>query len=155
MPIRILSRSDVRSALPMSQAIPAMKQAFGQLSAGNATMPLRTRVATDKGVVLVMPAHLDKTQNLGIKIVSVYEKNPQLNLPTVTANVLVLDPETGQVKALMDGNSLTAIRTGAAGGLAAQLLARENAQIVALFGAGVQARSQLQAVICDPFSKFI
>ena len=139
MPIRILSSSDVRSALPMSQAIQAMKQAFGQLSAGNATMPLRTRVATDKGVVLVMPAYLEQTKNLGIKIVSVDEKNPQVNLPTVTANVLVLDPETGQVKALIDGNSLTAIRTGAAGGLAAQLLARENAQIVALFGAGVQA----------------
>ncbi len=105
----------------MSQAIQAMKQAFGQLSEGNATMPLRTRVATDQGVVLVMPAYLHQTHNLGIKIVSVYEKNPQLNLPTVTATVLVLDPDTGLVKALMDGNSLTAIRTGAAGGLAAQI----------------------------------
>ena len=155
MPMRILSSQDVLAALPMPKAIEAMKQAFGKLSAGEATMPLRTRLATEKGVSLFMPAYLHQSQNFGMKIVSVYEDNPKLNLPIVTATVLVLDPETGLVKALMDGNSLTAIRTGAAGGLAAQLLARKNAKIVALFGAVVQARSQLQAVICDRLSKCI
>ncbi len=131
----------------MPKAIDAMKQAFGQLSAGQAVAPLRSQVSSDKGVTLLMPAYLQKTGDLGIKIVSVYGDNPGMGLPVVTATALVLDSETGLPKAFMDGSSLTAIRTGAGGGLAAELLARQNAETVALFGAGVQARAQLQAVM--------
>ncbi|MCP4022971.1 MAG: ornithine cyclodeaminase family protein [Desulfobacteraceae bacterium] len=147
MQIRILTANDVRAALPMPKAIDAMKQAFGQLSAGQAVAPLRSQVSSDKGVTLLMPAYLQKTGDLGIKIVSVYGDNPGMGLPVVTATALVLDSETGLPKAFMDGSSLTAIRTGAGGGLAAELLARQNAETVALFGAGVQARAQLQAVM--------
>jgi ornithine cyclodeaminase/alanine dehydrogenase-like protein (mu-crystallin family) len=147
MQIRILSASDVRAALPMPKAIEAMKRAFGQLSAGQATVPLRAQISTDKGTTLFMPAYLHQTRDLGIKIVSVYGDNPNLGLPLVTATVLALDPQTGLCKALLDGNSLTAIRTGAGGGLAAELLARRDAKVVGLFGAGVQARAQLEAVL--------
>jgi ornithine cyclodeaminase len=94
-----------------------------------------------------MPAYLHSSQDLGLKIVSVYPHNSQLGLPIVTGMVLVLDSQTGLPQALMDGNSLTAIRTGAAGGLAASLLSRSNSTTVALFGAGVQAKTQLQAVM--------
>ncbi len=146
MPIRILSASDVRAALPMPKAIDAMRHAYGQLSAGKATAPPRQHIATDKGVTLFMPAYLHQSGELGIKVVSVYDDNPNHNLPRITATVLVLDPATGVPKAFMDGSSLTAIRTGAGGGLAADLLARQNAKTVGLFGAGVQARAQLQAV---------
>ncbi len=147
MNLRILSANDVRAALPMPVAIDAMRRAFGQLSAGDATVPLRSRVPTEKGVTLLMPAFLHKSAELGVKIVSVYGENPARGLPVVSATVLVLDPETGLPRALMDGTSLTAIRTGAGGGLAADLLARKDAHTVALFGAGVQARAQLQAVL--------
>ncbi len=147
MDIRILSAVDVRAALPMSAAIEAMRRAFGQLSAGQADVPLRARVATEKGVTLLMPAYLPQSRALGVKIVSVYGDNSTLGLPVVSAAVLVLNPKTGLPLALMDGNSLTAIRTGAGGGLAADLLARQDAHTVALFGAGVQARAQLQAVM--------
>ncbi|MDJ0795585.1 MAG: hypothetical protein QNJ51_01910 [Calothrix sp. MO_167.B12] len=147
MKIRILSADDVRAVLPMPQAIDAVKTAFAQLAANQATVPLRSPIATDKGITLLMPAYLHQTQDLGIKIVSVYDQNPELGLPTVTATVLLLDPQTGQPKAFMDGNSLTALRTGAAGGLAAKLLARQDGKVVALFGAGVQARVQLQGVM--------
>ena len=147
MQVRILSANDVRVALPMSKAIDAMRRAFGQLSAGQATLPLRPQISTDKGITLFMPAYLHQSQDLGIKIVSVYDNNPNKGLPMVTATVLVLDPQTGLPKAFMDGNSLTAIRTGAAGGLAAELLSRRDAKTVALFGAGVQARTQLKAVM--------
>jgi ornithine cyclodeaminase/alanine dehydrogenase-like protein (mu-crystallin family) len=82
-----------------------------------------------------------------VKIVSVYGGNPKVGLPTVAATVLALDPQTGMPLALMEGDSLTALRTGAAGGVAARYLARANAKTVALFGAGVQARAQLQAVM--------
>lgn len=161
MRIRILTAADIRSALSMSAAIDAVQTAYAQLSRGKATMPLRTRVNTDKGVTLLMPAHLHESGDFAVKIVSVYGDNPKLNLPTVTATVLALDPETGMPLALMEGDTLTALRTGAAGGVAARFLARKDAATVALFGAGVQARAQLKAAmsvrnikkvwIVDPF----
>jgi len=147
MRIRILSAADVRAALPMPKAIDAMRHAYGQLSAGKVTAPPRQHISTDKGVTLLMPAHLPERSEFGIKVVSVYDDNPDLDLPRITATVLVLDPATGLPKAIMDGSSLTAIRTGAGGGVAADLLARKDAKTVGLFGAGVQARAQLQAVM--------
>ncbi|MBC2710421.1 MAG: ornithine cyclodeaminase [Desulfosarcina sp.] len=161
MQIRILTAADIRSALSMTAAIDAVVRAYGQLSAGKATMPLRSRFHTEKGVTLLMPAHLHETGDFAVKIVSVYGDNPKLGLPTVAATVLAMDPRTGMPLALMEGDSLTALRTGAAGGVAARYLARTDAKTVALFGAGVQARAQLQAamavreieqvIIVDPF----
>jgi len=147
MQIRVLSADDVRSALSMTAAIDAVARAFAQLSAGKATMPLRSRFHTQKGVTLLMPAHLHDSGDFAVKIVSIYTDNPKLGLPTVAATVLALDPLTGIPLALMEGDCLTALRTGAAGGVAARHLSRANARTVALFGAGVQARAQLQAVM--------
>ena len=131
----------------MSKAIEAMRHAYGQLSAGKVTAPPRQHISTEKGVTLLMPAYLSERNEFGIKVVSVYDDNPNLDLPRIAATVLVLDPATGVPKAFMDGSSLTAIRTGAGGGVAADLLARKDAKTVGLFGAGVQARAQLQAVM--------
>ncbi len=147
MKIRILTAADVKAALPMGKAIEAVRSAFGQFSANQATVPLRTRFHTDKGVTLLMPAHLKQTGDFALKVVSIYGQNPKKGLPTVAATVLVLDPETGMPLAFMDGDSLTALRTGAAGGLAADLLARKDARRAVLFGAGVQARTQLMAAM--------
>lgn len=147
MEIRILTADDIRTALPMRAAITAVGQAFGQFSAGKAEVPLRTRLHTEKGVTLLMPAYLRDSHHLAVKIVSVYGDNPSLGLPIIAALVQVLDPSTGMPKALLEGDTLTALRTGAAGGLAADLLARADARRVALFGAGVQSRSQLEAVM--------
>ena len=147
MKIRVLTGTDIRAALPMTAAIDAVAKAYGQLSAGKATMPLRSRIHTPKGVTLIMPAHLHESGDFAVKIVSVYGDNPKRGLPVVTATVLVLDPQTGVPMALMEGDSLTALRTGAAGGVAARYLAREDAKTVALFGAGVQARAQLKAAM--------
>ena len=147
MPIRILSASDVQAALPMPKAIEAMQHAYSQLSAGTVKAPPRQHISTDQGVTLIMPAYLPERSDFAIKVVSVYDDNPNLGLPRITATVLVLDPATGTPKAFMDGTSLTAIRTGAGGGVAADLLARKDANTVGLFGAGVQARAQLQAVM--------
>ena len=147
MHIRILSATDVRTALPMPKAIDAMRHAYGQLSAGKVNAPPRQHISTDKGVTLLMPAHLPERSEFGIKVVSVYDDNPNRDLPRITATVLVLDPATGLPKAIMDGSSLTAIRTGAGGGVATDFLARQDAKTVGLFGAGVQARAQLQAVM--------
>jgi len=147
MKIRILTAEDVQKALPMAKAIEAVRSAFGQFSAGQANVPLRSRFHTDKGVTLIMPAHLKQTGDFALKVVSVYGGNPVKGLPTVAATVLVLDPESGMPLAFMDGDSLTALRTGAGGGLAAELLARKDAHRAVLFGAGVQARTQLMAAL--------
>lgn len=146
MQVRLLTRDDVRAAVGMKDAIAAMGEAFVQLSTGRADVPLRHQLRTRGGITLLMPAYLRDTADLGLKVVSVNEGNAARGLPVVNAVVLVLDPDTGLPLALMDGTWLTALRTGAASGLATRLLAREDATVVALFGAGVQARTQLEAV---------
>ncbi|MGJ3239541.1 MAG: ornithine cyclodeaminase family protein [Anaerolineae bacterium] len=145
--IRFLTRSEVVQALPMIEAIDGMKRAYGALSAQTAAMPLRVRVpGQDEGVSLVMPAHLTDSGEMGVKVVSVFPKNSTRDLPTIHAVVLVLDAHTGQILGMMEGGSLTAIRTGAGAGAATDLLANPDARTVAIIGSGVQARTQLEAV---------
>jgi len=148
MKIRILSRDDVRHALPMPQAIEAVKNAFIQLSTGQANMPLRTvlRVPRYRGVVLFMPAYLAAEDQMAVKIASVFEENSAKGLPLIHSLVVVMDTSTGEPIAVMDGTYLTALRTGAASGVATELLARKDAQTVAILGAGAQGRAQLEAV---------
>lgn len=148
MEIRFLDANDVRQALPMGLAIDAMKDAFSQLSMGKATVPMRSHVEVKQhnGITLFMPALLHESQDMAIKIVSVYPQNIDRGQPIISALVVAIDTETGMPKAVMEGASLTAIRTGAASGAATDLLAREDATIVAIFGSGVQARTQLEAV---------
>lgn len=146
----ILNAAEVRAALPMAQAIQAMKSAFTALRDGRAQVPLRTQlpIPPHEAVSLFMPAFVDDEagQALTVKVVSVFPHNPQLGLPLIHAAVMVLEAGTGRPLALMEGGSLTAIRTGAASGAATDLLARPESRIAAIFGAGVQARTQLEAI---------
>ncbi|MDH5507870.1 MAG: ornithine cyclodeaminase family protein [Anaerolineae bacterium] len=146
----ILTAADLRAALPMDQTIAAMKTAFAALSAGRAEVPLRSRLPVDahQGVSLFMPAFLtgDDDDALAIKIVSVFSENAKLNLPIIHAAVVVLEAHTGRIIAMLEGAALTAIRTGAGAGAATDLLARSDCHSAAVFGAGVQARTQLEAV---------
>jgi len=146
--LRVLRREDVQQAISMTQAIEAVKGAFAQLSGGRANVPLRTQLPVPQhdGVTLFMPAYLEETNSLAVKIVSVFPNNLDQGLPTIHALVIVVDAATGQPIAAVDGTYLTALRTGAASGAATDLLARSDAQRVAIFGAGTQGRTQLQAV---------
>jgi alanine dehydrogenase len=148
MQLRILSAQDMRQALPMATAIRAMKEAFIQLANGQAVLPLRTLIGVPEhgGSVLFMPALLKGSQDLALKVVSVYPDNLKRGLPTINAVVIAIDAETGQPAALLEGASLTAIRTGAVSGAATDLLARADSRVVAVFGSGAQARTQLEAV---------
>jgi alanine dehydrogenase len=148
MEIRVLNASDVRQALPMRSAIDAMKEAFAQLSTGKATVPIRSHVEVEQheGITLFMPAFLHDSQDLAIKIVSVFPRNLKRGLSTINALVVAIDTETGIPTAVIEGASLTAIRTGATSGAATDLLARTDSSLVAIFGSGVQARTQLEAV---------
>ncbi len=146
--MRILSRSDVQHALSMKDAIAIVRDAFAQLSSGQATVPLRVPVPIAKhdGVTLFMPAHLHASDALAVKIVSVHNQNPAKGLPLIHALVVVINAATGKPLATMEGGYLTSLRTGAGSGVATDLLARRDARVAAIFGAGVQGRTQLLAV---------
>ncbi len=126
--LRFLSAADVRRALPMKEAIEVMKSAFRELSENRAVVPLRTHVPMPehKGDVLVMPAYSPDTARFGLKVITLFENNPALHLPFIQAMVMVFDTVTGSPVAIMEGTSLTAIRSGAASGAATDLLARER-----------------------------
>ena len=148
MKLRCLGAEDLRRALPMHDAVAAMKVAFGQLSAGRARLPLRGRIDIPEaeGVTLIMPALLSESGDFALKVVSVFGQNRLRGLPTLHALVIALDPATGAPVGLLEGASLTALRTGAASGAATDLLARPDARRLAIFGSGVQARTQFEAV---------
>ncbi len=148
MKIRVLTAEDVRQALPMQEAIEGMKQAYAQLSTGKADVPLRGRVtiAPQEATTLTMPAYLQESAALAVKIVSVFPHNSEKAQPVIYGAVLVLAADSGRPLALLNGGVLTAIRTGAGSGAATDVLARPDAKIVAIMGSGVQARTQLEAV---------
>ncbi len=144
----ILNREDLIKILQMSDCINAVEKAFAELANGTAVLPLRIGIKPENGLCLYMPAYLKESQALACKVVSVYKDNPvKHNLPTTIGKVLLQNPETGEVKCIMDGGYLTAVRTGAASGVATKYLANEETnKIAGIFGAGVQAKMQLWAV---------
>jgi len=147
MDLLMLSSDDLRAALPMAEAVEASKAAFAAQAEGRCVSPLRLGLTVEpaRGMTLVMPAHLPGT-GLATKIVSAFPDNPSKGVPTVTGLVVVLDEDTGQPTAVLDGAFLTAWRTGAAGGASVDLLAREDAVTGAVLGSGVQAGTQLLAL---------
>lgn len=146
--MRILSRVDVQQSLTMRDAIRMVRDAFAQLSTGQATVPVRVPIEIKKhdAITLFMPAHLHASDALAVKIVSVHNQNPAKNLPRIHALVVLIDAETGRPLSAMDGGYLTALRTGAASGVATDLLARRDAKVAAIIGAGVQGHTQLLGV---------
>jgi ornithine cyclodeaminase/alanine dehydrogenase-like protein (mu-crystallin family) len=145
-----LSAADVKRALPMRAAIDAMRDAFAQLARREVTMPTRLRLdaPADHGAALVMPCYSQAQKLFSLKHVTVFPNNRPLGLPLVQSTVLLSDGATGTPLAVIEGGSLTAIRTGAGSGLATELLARGDSATAAVIGAGVQARTQLEAVCC-------
>jgi alanine dehydrogenase len=146
--MRLLTAADIRRVVSMADAIAAVKHAFAELSAGRASVPVRTSLAADAhhGTALYMPAYLTASQNLGMKAVTVFPGNPERGLPTIFAAVFLQDASTGRPTALLEGTYLTALRTGAATGAATDLLSRPEASRLCLFGAGGQAPCQLEGV---------
>jgi alanine dehydrogenase len=146
--MRLLTRSDVEQLLPMADAMALVREAFRALSAGQASAPLRSalRPPGHDGVTLVMPGHVGPTDALAVKVVSVRNENPGRGLPRINALVVLVDAATGIPAAVMDGRHLTAFRTGAASGVATDVLAHPDAAVLAMIGAGAQAPAQILAV---------
>lgn len=146
--MQILNGEQVRAMLSMQEAIAAVRTGFIALSTGRAIVPQRSVMPILNNRVLTMPAYIEGSSISAIKVVSVCPQNPERQLETVIGQVLVLDAATGVPLALLDGEVLTAIRTGAASGLATDLLARTDASILGVIGAGTQARTQVEAICC-------
>ncbi|OCF94555.1 ornithine cyclodeaminase family protein [Gilliamella sp. wkB308] len=143
----ILSANDIQHVYSMKDAIEADKQALKIYTQGDSEVPLRINFDMQKGQSLFMPAHIKGKDIAGIKIVSVFPDNPKLGKPSVPAQVMMLDPLTGEVCAILDGTFVTQLRTGAVQGAATDLLARKNARRAVLIGTGGQAVSQLEAML--------
>jgi alanine dehydrogenase len=146
----ILSKAHVQQALPMREMIGATKEAYAALSSGKAAVPQRIHLSIPPhaGISLFMPAYLEhkEFEALAIKTVSVFPNNAERGLPIIHGAVLVLEADTGRPIALLEGGSITAIRTGAASGAATDILAAPDCEIAAILGAGIQSRTQLEAI---------
>jgi ornithine cyclodeaminase/alanine dehydrogenase-like protein (mu-crystallin family) len=146
----ILTRADVEALLTMPAAIAAVEDGFRWLAAGEIVLPQRvaTPVTPYEGLHLSMPVYvMGDPGALTVKIVTVFGQNPaRYGLPAIQGVILLHDARTGQPLALIDAEHLTAMRTGAASGVATNYLARPDADVVTLFGAGAQAGPQLEAV---------
>ncbi|HNK64372.1 MAG TPA: hypothetical protein PLE14_09965, partial [Anaerolineales bacterium] len=145
----ILNAEEVRKTLPMKETIEAMKSAYASLSDGKADVPLRTRlpISNHDALGIFMPAYVSTkdADALALKVVNIYPNNPARGLPYILASVFAFDAATGGLAAVLEGGTLTAIRTGAGSGAAIDMLARKDSRTVAVFGAGVQGRTQLEA----------
>ena len=147
MPV-LLGEKDVRAVLSMDDLIAAMEAALDQFSGGGVRQPLRSVVDIGDGHAFygVMPAYITRPPALGTKLVSVYHSNAALGLPSHLATIVLLDPETGELQAVMDGRYITEARTAAVSAASAKHLTRSDARVLAVLGSGVQARSHIEAL---------
>lgn len=146
--ILYFSSDDLRSILTMERCIEAMAKAFRALCSGEASMPLRTglEMVADNATALFMPVYLPGISKVGVKTVTMARNNPAKGLPLIHAMIMVFDSSTGVPLAIMDGEVITAMRTGAVSGLATSLLAKKDACTAAIIGTGTQGETQLEAV---------
>jgi ornithine cyclodeaminase/alanine dehydrogenase-like protein (mu-crystallin family) len=146
--LRIFSRDDIKKAVQMPKAIELMRNAFAELSSGAAIVPQRLIVEMEQGKsrAIIMPAYSEKKKQYSTKIVTLSGNNSPKGLPFIHGLLLLIDSDSGIPLALMDAAYVTALRTGAASGLATDLLARKDAHIGMIFGAGTQARTQLEGI---------
>lgn len=144
MEILMLSADDVRAVTTMPRAIAAMRRGMEALFRGDIDAPLRTPIHQPDGVSFFMPAA--SRASVGIKIVSVFGNNATNRLPVINGVYVLVDHETGVPVAVMDATYMTALRTGATAGLATDLLARPDAAVLTIFGAGGQAQSLIDGV---------
>ena len=148
--MKVLGPEEIGRALPMDAAIAAMREAFVAHLQGSADGPPRTVLHTGltRGATLVMPVSLNAgdVPLLVVKVVSVFPANREKGIASIHGTVIAVEAETGVPMAILDGASLTAIRTAAACGLATDMLSREDSAVLAIFGSGVHARTQVRAM---------
>ena len=150
MEICVLRGAEVRELLPMAECVELMQRTMIAVSEGRVVLPLRSilRMPGDRGMMGVMPGYLAEPECFGIKLVSLIPRNKPPQYSSHLGLVLLFEAEHGRPVALLDAAAITAIRTAAASGLATRLLARPDAGDLTLLGAGEQAQSHLEAMMC-------
>jgi alanine dehydrogenase len=144
-----LSEEDVKSLVAIEDALEAVELAFRERARGHAQMPPKMYLNYQEynGDLRTMPAYLENLDISAVKVVTVHPGNSRFGLPTVNATILLVDPKDGQLLSIMSGGFITALRTGAAGGIAARYLAIKEPTTIGFVGAGFQARTQLCALL--------
>lgn len=150
--VLVLTEADVRRVLGIKETNDLVEECFRAIGRGDALNLVTTGVTFDNppGRCAIKSGYLRERRSLGIKVVRVHPHNANHNgLPVMNCQILALDGETGVIQAIMDGNYITQVRTGSAGAVGARFLARPGARRVAVIGAGVQGRAQLEALAAD------
>ena len=147
MQVLIVSQQEVRELLRMEECIDVMADALAALTRGDAVMPLRAMAGMPEhpGLLAWMPSLLPASNVMGIKVISVFP-NEGTELESHQGAVLLFEATRGQLLAVVDASEVTAIRTAAVSGLATRLLARPDADDLAILGSGTQARTHLEAM---------
>lgn len=149
MSVLILNHDEVEQLLGMNDCLDVMATALEALARDQAFQPLRpvVRPPAAAGFMGLMPGW-SEAEGWAIKVVNIYPENPKRGLDAHQGAVLLFDGETGETRAIMNASAITAIRTAAVSGVATRLLARDDARVLTILGAGVQARSHLRAMAC-------
>jgi alanine dehydrogenase len=147
LPFLLLTEDHVKSVLPMGDLITSMESALARFSSGDVQQPLRTvlTVGPQRAWWGLMPAYVTEPATMGAKLVTVFNGNAARGLPTHLAMIVLFDPDTGALQALMDGRFITEARTAAVSAVSVRHLARPDSSTLAIIGTGVQARSHLEA----------
>lgn len=145
----LLSKENIKKVFTMKDAIEADKIAFKLVVEGKTNSPLRTNIQVPKydGCLLFMPAYVEDIDVASLKIVNIFPRNIEKRMPTAPAQVLLIDGTTGIIVSILDGTYVTKLRTGAASGVAFELLAKKDCKVGALIGTGGQAETQLEAML--------
>src|SRR4029077_13545023 len=147
IPFRLLTEADVKAVLTMDDLIATMASALRRFSTGRVAQPVRTVISIgDDAFFGTMPALAHDPAALGAKLVTVFGGNASRGLPSHLASIVLLDPQTGALLALLDGRYTTESRTAAVSAVSSRLLARKTAASLAIIGSGFQARSHLEAL---------
>jgi ornithine cyclodeaminase len=148
MSVRIVTQTEVGRLLPMAECVEVMSGALMTLARGDAVLPLRSlvRLPDRPGLLGLMPAYLGEPRVMGLKVVTVMPGNHGTPVDSHQGAVLIFEVEQGRLLAIVDGTSITAIRTAAVSAVATRALAREDAGDLAILGSGVQAATHLEAM---------
>ena len=150
-PIRLITGREIKRYYSMEQAIDSMERAFSLLSSGESFVPIRfvSRVPSNKMMMLFKPAYVEKENKLSVKFLLQRENELIPGIPIIQGLVILADAYSGEILSIMDGETITALRTGAASGLATRCFARKDSSILAVFGCGQQGKTQVEAVSCE------
>jgi len=150
-PVRLITAGEIKQYYSMKQAIDSMERAFSLLSSGESFVPLRfvSKLPSNEMMMLFKPAYVEKEKRISLKFLTQRGNCFVPEIPVIQGIVLIIDADTGEILSIMDGEYLTALRTGAASGLATRCFARKDANTLALFGCGAQGRTQMEAVACE------